>query len=108
VTPRFACKAAFSLCHCGLHCTVLNQRPWQAGPTDRSAERARSADTSGDDAIKQAQAAEDMEEVAPICCTGNCREGRDCPLRPRRVHIAPVWLISALMVLLLVLMAVTR
>jgi hypothetical protein len=49
-----------------------------------------------------------VEEIAPVCCTGNCREGRDCPLRPRRARIAPVWLISALVVLLAVLMALTR
>jgi hypothetical protein len=48
------------------------------------------------------------EEVAPVCCTGNCREGRDCPLRPRRARIAPVWLLSALLVVALVLMVLTR
>ena len=108
--PAFAGKAAFSLCHCGLHCTVVNQRPWQAGQTDQSTERARSAAPSSDDAIELAPAgpAADIEEVAPVCCTGNCREGRDCPLRPRRLRIAPLWSISALVVLLLVLMALTR
>jgi hypothetical protein len=54
------------------------------------------------------QPATGIEEVAPVCCTGNCREGRDCPLRPRRARIAPVWLLSALLVLVLVLMVLTR
>jgi predicted nucleic acid-binding Zn ribbon protein len=58
--------------------------------------------------LMSARLAADTEEVAPVCCTGHCREGRDCPLRPRRARIAPVWLISALLVLLLVLMVLTR
>jgi predicted nucleic acid-binding Zn ribbon protein len=58
--------------------------------------------------LMSASLAADIEDVAPVCCTGNCREGRDCPLRPRRARIASVWLISALLVLLLVLMVLTR
>jgi hypothetical protein len=76
---------------------VFNQPPRQAAQSERSNEQASPADP-----------AENIEEAGPICCTGNCREGRDCPLRPRRARIAPVWLISALAVLLLVLMALTR
>lgn len=79
--------------------------------TDRSNKRTRSADPSSDDDamdLMSASLAVDKEEVAPVCCTGNCREGRDCPMRPRRARINPVWLISTLLVLLLVLMALTR
>jgi hypothetical protein len=92
-----------------LNSTVSEQRLWQAGQTARSNERGRDYPPS-DDAIEPVQAspATDTEEVAPVCCTGNCREGRDCPLRPRRARIAPVWLISALLVMLLVLMVLTR
>jgi hypothetical protein len=109
--PAFTCNAAFPPCRCGLHSTVSEQRLWQTGQTERSNERTRSDYPSNDDdAIDPMSAglAADMEEVAPVCCTGNCREGRDCPLRPRRARVAPVWLISALLVMLLVLMALTR
>jgi predicted nucleic acid-binding Zn ribbon protein len=94
-----------------LHSTVSDQRLWQAGQTDRSNERTRSAAPSSDgDArdLTSARLAADIAEVAPVCCTGHCREGRDCPLRPRRARIAQVWLISALLVLLLVLLVLTR